>query len=57
MNISGAYWPDGFQEAPRDAKPWEIAHEPWEIAHEPWEIAPKLRSPDTKLPKVAQSDP
>ena len=46
MNISGAYWPNGFQEAPRDTKPWEIAHEPWEIAHEPWEIVPKLRNPD-----------
>ena len=38
-------------------KPWEIAHEPWEIAGKPWEPAPKLRSPDTEFPKVAQSDP
>ena len=49
---------------PKDAKlceiahePWEIAHEPWEIACKPWELAPKLRSPDTVFPKVAQSDP
>jgi len=38
-------------------KPLEIAHEPWEIAGKPWEPAPKLRSPDTEFPKVAQSDP
>ena len=25
--------------APRDAKPWEIAHEPWELIRKPWEIA------------------